>query len=197
MVGNAGNGSGTEPTNIVNNTGVQMTTPGGSAEATVVGTPQGTAGSKNGFQYGYSVVQNNDSTGKVYAADKSGKDNNFRGITVFNNTLYVIKGSGSNGINTVYQVGTAGTLPTTGTAATTGISILPGFSTTLASATSTLATPFIILSVYGSQTPTHCMLPTKAMERHTHLPRRRTTAVSRSGSLMAAHGTLPISCRTA
>ena len=135
MVGNAGNGAGTEPTNIVNNTGVQMTTPGGGPETAVVGTLQGTAGSSTGFQYGYSVVQNGQK------ADKSGKDNNFRGITVFNNTLYVTKGSGSNGINTVYQAGTAGTLPTTGTAATTGISILTGFSTTLASATSTPSNP--------------------------------------------------------
>ena len=135
MVGNAGNGSGTEPTNIVSNTGVQMATPGGGPESTVVGAQQGTPGSKNGFEFGYSVVLN----GKT--ADKSGKDDNFRGLTVFNNTLYATKGSGSNGINTVYQVGTAGTLPTTATVSTTNISILPGFSTTLASATSTPSNP--------------------------------------------------------
>jgi hypothetical protein len=134
-VGNAGNGSGTEPVNIVNNTGVQLSTPGGSAEATVVGVQQGTSGAAKGFQYGYSVALNGD------PIDKSGKDDNFRGETIFNNTLYVTKGSGSNGINTVYQVGTAGTLPTTGTASTTTISILPGLPTTLASA-STAAHPF-------------------------------------------------------
>lgn len=130
LVGNAGNGSGTEPTSIVSNTGVQMTTPGGSAETTVVGKQQGTAGSKNGFQFGYSVVSNG------LAADKSGKDCNFRGMTIFNNTLYVTKGSGSNGINTVYQVGDAGSLPTGATASATAIAILPGFSATLAGATS-------------------------------------------------------------
>jgi hypothetical protein len=70
-----------------------------------------------------------------YPADNSGKDNNFRGITIFNGTLYVSKGSGSNGINTVFQVGTTGGLPTFATAATTTISILPGFSTTLANST--------------------------------------------------------------
>ena len=49
------------------------------------------------------------STGGPYAkADKAGKDNNFRGLTIFNNTMYVTKGSGGNGINTVYQVGNAG-----------------------------------------------------------------------------------------
>ena len=45
-----------------------------------------------------------------FGTDKPGKDTNFRGITIFNNTLYVAKGSGGNGINTVYQAGTAGTL---------------------------------------------------------------------------------------
>ena len=44
MVGNAGNGSGTQPTNIVNNTGVQTTTPGGTPDTTVIGNQQGTAG---------------------------------------------------------------------------------------------------------------------------------------------------------
>jgi hypothetical protein len=67
--------------------------------------------------------------------DKAGKDNNFRGITIFNNTLYVTKGSGGNGINTVYQVGNAGVLPTGNTAqlASEPITVLPGFPTTLAS----------------------------------------------------------------
>jgi hypothetical protein len=71
-----------------------------------------------------------------YSPDKSGKDNNYRGETIFNNTLYVTKGSGGNGINTVYQVGQAGTLPTAGTASSTTFSILPGFPTGLASGTS-------------------------------------------------------------
>jgi hypothetical protein len=70
-----------------------------------------------------------------YAKDKPGKDTNYRGITIFNNTLYFTKGSGGNGINTVYQSGTAGTLPT-GDAADllkTATTILPGFPTVLAS----------------------------------------------------------------
>jgi len=66
-------------------------------------------------------------------ADKPGKDNNFRGLTIFNNTMYMTKGSGSNGINTVYQVGTAGVLPTPTDVKTAPITILPGFPTTLAS----------------------------------------------------------------
>jgi hypothetical protein len=70
-------------------------------------------------------------------ADKPGKDNNFRGLTIFHDTLYVTKGSGGNGINTVYQVGTTGVLPTGSTSdlATVPITILPGFPTTLASGT--------------------------------------------------------------
>jgi hypothetical protein len=78
----------------------------------------------------------------LFDNDKPGKDTNFRGMTIFHNTLYVTKGSGGNGINTVYQVGRAGTLPT-GTAtelATVPITILPGFPNT-ATSTST-AFPF-------------------------------------------------------
>jgi hypothetical protein len=77
-----------------------------------------------------------------FGTDKPGKDTNFRGLTVFNNTLYVTKGSGSNGVNTVYQVGTPGVLPTgnAATLATVPITILPGFPSTNASTTT--AFPF-------------------------------------------------------
>ena len=95
---------------LVNATGAQVITPGATP-----GTPL-QAGSFN-------VTEEGDK------ADKPGKDNNFRGLTIFKNTLYVTKGSGSNGIDTVYQVGTAGTLPITGGAT---ITILPGFPTVLA-----------------------------------------------------------------
>jgi hypothetical protein len=85
------------------------------------------------------------STGLPYAPDKAGKDDNFRGLTIFNNTLYVTKGSGGNGINTVYQVGSAGVLPGGDTAALAAvpITILPGFPNTLASGVSSTgaATP--------------------------------------------------------
>jgi hypothetical protein len=73
--------------------------------------------------------------------DKPGKDTNFRGITIFNNTLYVAKGSGGNGVNTVYQLGTPGVLPTTANAPAGGLinepyTILPGFPDTGASTNS-------------------------------------------------------------
>jgi hypothetical protein len=85
------------------------------------------------------------STGVAFALDKAGKDDNFRGLTIFNNTLYVTKGSGSNGINTVYQVGNAGVLPSGNTQALAAlpITILPGLPSTLASGVSSTgaATP--------------------------------------------------------
>jgi hypothetical protein len=116
-VGNSNNGTGT-PANVVAAAGAQIVTPGQG-----VGAPTNQVGS-------FSITQINPLTGQPYASkpDKAGKDNNFRGETIFNNTLYITKGSGSNGINTVYQVGTAGTLPSPGAT----IDILPGFPTTLA-----------------------------------------------------------------
>ena len=85
------------------------------------------------------------STGLPYALDKAGKDDNFRGITIHHDTLYVTKGSGGNGINTVYQVGAAGTLPSAdvATLAAVPITILPGLPHTLASGVSSTgaATP--------------------------------------------------------
>ncbi len=124
-VGNAGNGNGS--TDITNGAGVQIVTPGQNATAATPGTNQ--VGHFNVTQYGY-------------PADKTAKDSNFRGETIFNNTLYVTKGSGGNGINTVYQVGSAGTLPNPATAGTTPITILPGFPTTLASAKNNNSYPF-------------------------------------------------------
>jgi hypothetical protein len=105
LVGNAGNGKGDG--NIATLTGVQRIAPGSS--------------NPNSTQIGaFNVTQ------VGLAADKASKDNNYRGETIANNTLYVTKGSGSNGIDTAYQVGTSGSLPTNGNAATP-INVLPGF----------------------------------------------------------------------
>ena len=84
-------------------------------------------------------------------ADKPGKDNNFRGLTIFNNTMYVTKGSGSNGINTVYQVGNTGVLPsgTTTELAALPITILPGFPTSLASGVDQNGNPAPIAFPFG------------------------------------------------
>ncbi len=87
---------------------------------------------------------NDPATGQPYAAtaSKIDKYNNFRGETVFNNTLFVTKGSGSQGINSVFQVGAAGQLPTLATAGTEQITILPGFNTLLASNAASSFFPF-------------------------------------------------------
>jgi hypothetical protein len=84
-------------------------------------------------------------------ADKAGKDNNFRGLTIFNNTMYVTKGSGGNGINTVYQVGDAGSLPTGSTAqlAALPITIPPGFPTSLASGVDQNGNPAQVAFPFG------------------------------------------------
>ena len=140
MVGNAGNSGKTVSNGVLDqlsaDTGVQAldtrTAPmvAGAYDATVIGTPTcaSCAGTGKGNQYGFSVTQ------LGVAADKTGKDDNFRGLTVYDHTLYVTKGSGGNGVNTVYQVGASGALAHGGTLdpKTTPISILPGFNTTLA-----------------------------------------------------------------
>src|SRR5579864_502440 len=83
--------------------------------------------------------------------DKAGKDNNFRGLTIFNNTMFVTKGSGGNGINTVYQVGNAGILPagTTAQLAALPITILPGFPTSLASGVDQNGNPAPVAFPFG------------------------------------------------
>jgi hypothetical protein len=83
--------------------------------------------------------------------DKAGKDNNFRGLTIYNNTLYVTKGSGGNGINTVYQVGETGLLPTGSQPqlAAVPIKILPGFPTSLASGVDVNGNPAPVSFPFG------------------------------------------------
>ncbi len=93
--GNAGNGSNPQPDGIVLGAGAQIMAAQMKAEvAQLPGDPMPVA-SFNVTQLG----------GK---ADKIGKDDNFRGMTIFGNVLYYTKGSGGNGVNTVYFVDTYG-----------------------------------------------------------------------------------------
>ncbi len=69
------------------------------------------------------------------AADKSAKDNNFRGLTLNNGVIFMTKGSGSNGVDTVYFV------DTTGTACPGGIGI-PSSGATLPSASTWVSPTF-------------------------------------------------------
>ncbi len=115
---------------ISQNTGIQIIPAGNTGNTTVVGVASGNPANATGYQNGFNITQ------AGLAADKTGKDNNFRGETVYNGTLYVSKGSGSNGINSIYQVNpngggyvdaaTGAGLATVGNAATSSINLLPG-----------------------------------------------------------------------
>jgi hypothetical protein len=76
-----------------------------------------------------------------FDSDKPGKDNNYRGVTEYRGALYFTKGSGSNGIDTVYTVDT---LPTLADAASTTINIVPGFPTDPAKSSGGDFTPFAV-----------------------------------------------------
>jgi hypothetical protein len=76
--------------------------------------------------------------------DKPGKDNNYRGLTEFGGALYFTKGSGSNGMDTVYTVAPPSTLPTLDSARNSTISVVPGFPTDSARATGGDYTPFAV-----------------------------------------------------
>jgi hypothetical protein len=93
--GNAGNGSNPQPDGVIVGAGAQILTPSTlpeSAQQPGTPTPVGS----------FSVTQLGDKP------DKVGKDTNFRGLTIYHNVLYYTKGSGSNGVNTVYFVDTTG-----------------------------------------------------------------------------------------
>jgi hypothetical protein len=79
--------------------------------------------------------------GKSGAPDKAGKDNNYRGVTEYNGALYFTKGSGSNGMDTVYTVPS---LPTVANAAARKITVVPGFPTDSARSTGGDFTPFAV-----------------------------------------------------
>jgi len=106
--GNAGNGSNPQPNGVILGAGAQIVTPSTEnpyAQVPGAPTPVGS----------FSVAELGDK------ADKVGKDDNFRGLTISNNVLYYTKGSGSNGVDTVYF------LDTTGKACPSGIGLpVPG-----------------------------------------------------------------------
>jgi hypothetical protein len=89
--GNAGNGGNPQPDGVIIGAGAQILDPETKAEIAQRPTLPTPVASFNITQLGDSQ-------------DKIGKDTNFRGLTIFNNVLYFTKGSGSNGVNTVYFV---------------------------------------------------------------------------------------------
>ena len=89
--GNAGNGGNPQPDGIIIGAGTQFIIPESKAEIAQrpgIPTPVGS----------FNITQLGDKP------DKIGKDTNFRGLTIFNNVVYLTKGSGGNGINTVYWI---------------------------------------------------------------------------------------------
>ena len=88
--------------------------------------------------------------GKNGALDKAGKDNNYRGIIEFGGKLYFTKGSGSNGMDTVYTVDAPNFLPTVANAAASTIGVVPGFPTDSARATGGDYTPFAVFFANAS-----------------------------------------------
>src|SRR5580692_6279765 len=140
--GNAGNGANPQPSGVVLGAGAQIMTPSDlpeSAQTPGLPTPVGS----------FNITQLPGDT----KADKVGKDDNFRGLALYNNVLYYTKGSGSNGVDTIYFLDTTGTacpdgvglpvagakLPTAGIESTltsaglaSNMCILKGFPTALA-----------------------------------------------------------------
>jgi hypothetical protein len=99
--GNAGNGGTPQPDGVIIAAGAQIMTPQYQPEREQrPGTPT-PVGSFNITQLGD-------------PPDKIGKDTNFRGLGIYNNVVYFTKGSGGNGVNTVYFIDTTGKACPTG-----------------------------------------------------------------------------------
>ncbi|HUA06683.1 MAG TPA: hypothetical protein VMB27_22445 [Solirubrobacteraceae bacterium] len=95
--GNAGNGSNPQPDGIIIGAGAQILSRSFAPEwfqSPGNPTPVGS--------FNITQLPANKKT------DKIGKDTNFRGLTISGNVVYYTKGSGSNGINTVYFIDTTG-----------------------------------------------------------------------------------------
>jgi hypothetical protein len=105
LAGNAGNGGNPQPAGIVLAAGAQILTPSDLREALQSPGPPTPVGSFNITQL--ADLSKNPPVA-FNKADKVGKDDNFRGLTVFDDVLYYTKGSGGNGVNTVYFVDTTG-----------------------------------------------------------------------------------------
>ena len=93
--GNAGNGGKPVPKGIIAGGGAQFITP--SSQPELLQNPPFPTPLAS-----FNITQLH------YEADKASKDNNFRGIAIYNNVVYYTKGSGGNGIDTVYFVDTTG-----------------------------------------------------------------------------------------
>ena len=134
--GNAGNGGNPQPDGVITGAGAQLVSP--EVKALVAQqpgdpTPVGS----------FNITQLGDSP------DKIGKDTNFRGLTISDNVVYYTKGSGGNGVNTVYFI------DTTGSACPDGVG-LPAANAPLP--TSSIAYDPSLLQTEGVQPTNMCIL---------------------------------------
>jgi hypothetical protein len=115
--GNAGNGASPEPAAVIDGAGSQILAPAHEPEAAQdPGTPT---------PFGnFNIAELGD------PADKSGKDDNYRGLAVYDGVVYFTKGSGGNGVDSVYFAD-----PNGSASAANGVG-LPSTSETLPSASS-------------------------------------------------------------
>ena len=99
--GNAGNGGNPQPSGVIIGAGAQILS--AQTKALVAQNPglPTPVGSFNITELGLKP-------------DKIGKDTNFRGLTIFNNVIYTTKGSGGDGVNTVYFIDTSGAADSNG-----------------------------------------------------------------------------------
>jgi hypothetical protein len=98
LAGNAGNGGSMQPDGVITGGGAQIAD--AQTKALIAQDPGDPTpvGSFNITQLPANMT-----------SDKIGKDTNFRGLTIFDNVVYFTKGSGGNGIDTVYFIDTSGT----------------------------------------------------------------------------------------
>jgi hypothetical protein len=123
MAGNGGNGSKPEPKGVVVGTGSQLIAPSSLSEATQTAN-YGSNGSPLTPYGNFSAYGELGLTKDKTAA----KDDNFRGMTINNNVVYLTKGSGSNGVDTVYYVDTVGGTCPSGSGVPSSSATLPSLS---------------------------------------------------------------------
>jgi hypothetical protein len=122
--GNAGNGMTPQPSGVVLGAGAQIFDFVDQAESKQAPGQPAPVGN-------FSVTELSDKP------DKVGKDDNFRGITIFNNVIYFTKGSGGNGVNTVYFIDTTGAACPNGTGVPSTSATLPTAPFTFSTTTGT------------------------------------------------------------
>jgi hypothetical protein len=144
--GNGGNGGKPTFPGVVTGTGTQILSPANAPESSQspgAPTPLGN----------FNITELGDK------ADKSTKDNNYRGLTINNNVVYFTKGSGSNGVNTVYYLDTTGGTCPSGSGLPSSSATLPTASTFTSPTYSTSNAALGLTSSNPGLTPTNsCIL---------------------------------------